>query len=446
MDGQFPHNTNNQNNPNPFGVNNTQGNPQQNASIFGNTFPKPFQSSSAPFGNVFPQPGLQQTQFPPAFGTTPLFGNTQSTALGSNLTNQSPGFGTGQPNTTFNSNQACGFTSSQPNTGFGSTNQQSTFGTTTPFTQSTGYSQSSNFGSAPAQSSGFGSTPAQPSNFGSTPSQSPFGAFQNNSFGGNQNISSTPGVVQDNNQSSTQTPQSSLFSAPQQFSSTAFNGNTQQPPFGSAPNQLTGLTTTLPSTSTQFGDTKTGSAAETSAFSTQSFTKLGDTDFKNTTTIGQSKTADQSTLISSMKDNSINLYNLTLQEIIDRHSGLLEANIKAFEREAQAIFDIDLQLIKNKNSYILLKNKLDEENTRLDELNQALDYFEERLASIESGNVPESAKVVEDFENICEKFYRKIEAFKDEQGDVLDLVNENYHIIEAIDKKLDMLGQIKNIK
>jgi len=179
----------------------------------------------------------------------------------------------------------------------------------------------------------------------------------------------------------------------------------------------------------------------------QSFTGLGDnSNQRNASSVSAAKPADQSSLISSMKDNSVNLYNLTLQEIIDRHASLLETNIKDFEREAQSIFERDLQLIKNKNSYISIKGKLDEENARLDELNQALDYFEEKLDGIEPGSVSESAKVVEDFEGICDKFYKKIESFKDEQGEVLDLVNENYQIIEAIDKKLDVLGQIKNVR
>lgn len=172
------------------------------------------------------------------------------------------------------------------------------------------------------------------------------------------------------------------------------------------------------------------------------------------TTVGESKaqatpgddTANHSNLISSIKENSVNLYNLTLQEILDRHTMILESNIKEFEKDAEGVFERDLQLIRNKNNFISIQNKIAEENTKLDELNEALDFFEKRLEEVELGDQNEMGRVIEDFESICDRFYKKVESFKDEQDEVLDLVNENYEIIDSIDKKLECLVKLRNIK
>lgn len=148
-------------------------------------------------------------------------------------------------------------------------------------------------------------------------------------------------------------------------------------------------------------------------------------------------------LINSIKDNSVNLYNLTLQEILDRHSIILDSNIKEFDKEAERVFERDLRLIQNKNNFIKIQNKIEEENKKLDELAEAMDFFEERLNNTDHPGKTEMGKVVEDFENICDKFYAKVESLKDIQDDVLDLVNENYELIEQIDRKIDILSEIK---
>lgn len=274
----------------------------------------------------------------------------------------------------------------------------------------------------------------------------------------------SPNVPHNTAQQPTMPPSSSLFGSTQQNTSPASGINplssnagktASTDPLGATPASLfasnaSGASTMSPGSSQQAYSNPFGSQQQ---FGTQMPTTPSNIEapsVKDATFDQPRKSADESSLMSSLKDNSVNLYNLTLQEVIDRHSSILEANIRDFERDAQSIFERDLQLIKNKNSYISIRNKIDEENVRLDELSQVLDYFEERLSSIEdeqgSGCVADSAKVVEDFEAICDRFYRKIESFKDEQGDVLDLVNENYQIIENIDKKLDILSQLRDVK
>lgn len=130
---------------------------------------------------------------------------------------------------------------------------------------------------------------------------------------------------------------------------------------------------------------------------------------------------------------------------MDRHTLILETNVKEFEKDAERVFERDLILIESKNNFAAIQSKISEENTKLDELNEALDFFEKRLTDSGAGNQSEMAKVVAEFEAVCDKFYKKIELFKDDQDEIIDLVNENYEIIDSIDNKLETLQKISYI-
>lgn len=201
-----------------------------------------------------------------------------------------------------------------------------------------------------------------------------------------------------------------------------------------------------PAQSMQFGAPAAANAPPQTGLSTASPGTTAEEAKAQTAPGSDPATGNHSNLISSIKENSVNLYNLTLQEILDRHTMILESNIREFEKDAEKIFERDLQLIRNKNNFISIQNKITEENTKLDELDEALDFFEKQLEEVELGDRSEMGRVIEDFEYICDKFYKKVESFKDEQDEVLDLVNENYEIIDSIDKKLEYLVKLRNIK
>lgn len=290
----------------------------------------------------------------------------------------------------------------------------------------------------------------------------------------------------------TQTPNplqvnpSTLFGTQQAPGISASTGNagvaSQPVAYGMSPNSLFGQTAPNPqpgtspgSSSIQFGQPTTAPQPNTTSFFGQSMSNArpevhpgnaqfgqaaapqnGPSAFSTSAAAGEDKSQavqkshlsvdGHGSLISSIKENSVNLYNLTLQEILDRHTMILESNIKEFEKDAERVFERDLQLIRNKNNFISIQEKISEENTKLDELNEALDFFEKQLEDVELGEQNEMGRVVEDFESICDRFYKKIESFKDEQDEILDLVNENYVIIDSIDKKLDCLVKLRDIK
>jgi hypothetical protein len=159
----------------------------------------------------------------------------------------------------------------------------------------------------------------------------------------------------------------------------------------------------------------------------------------NNSAIQNSSIANQSNLVSSIKENSVNLYNLTLQEIIDRQATILEENIREFQRDSQRVFDTDMNLIRIKNNYIETQKKIEEEGLKMDNLFEAIEYFDKQLDSLEIKESSDMAKCVGEFEKIADKFYKSVENFKDDQDEVLDIANENYELIDLIDSKLDCL-------
>lgn len=146
-------------------------------------------------------------------------------------------------------------------------------------------------------------------------------------------------------------------------------------------------------------------------------------------------------IIGSIQDNSLNLYNLSFKEIIEKQTAILDDNIKEFEKSAQHVFEQDMKLIAAKTNYISIQNKIKTNTIKMDELMEALDYFAAELDKFDTkeDNYSENAKIIKEFELLCDKFYDKVENFHDENNGIMDLINENYELVEKLDSLLDDL-------
>lgn len=149
--------------------------------------------------------------------------------------------------------------------------------------------------------------------------------------------------------------------------------------------------------------------------------------------------ANESKLVTSMKDNTVSLYNLKLKEIIESQVQELERNIKEFRKTAQDVFEQDMKIIQAKNRYLEIKETIKREESRLMELDEGLECLEKHLDGLPKGTTTEMGRCCEEFESICDKFYARIDSLKDEKGTIMDLINENYGYVDGIDAKLDML-------
>lgn len=142
-------------------------------------------------------------------------------------------------------------------------------------------------------------------------------------------------------------------------------------------------------------------------------------------------------------EKSVSFMQMTLGEIIQQQTRKLEENIKVFKEKAKEVFEQDERIIRSLNNYKLIRSRIEEEERIIAETEENVEFFERWLCSFQK-EVPEGAAdelltCIKEFERICDKYNKTLETLKDEEDEVMCLVNENYNLINMIDEKLDVL-------
>jgi len=400
---QNPFGQNNNQKPSPFGLNTNPFSQNQAAAGFGqpqqNTTQNSFFSNAntgAPQNSFFSNANTgvpQNSSFSNINTGTPqnsFFSNANTSVppnsfsnpnTGALQNNSFSGINTGAPQNSFSSTPLAN-SSSMPSIGGPQQNASSQPPNISPFSQSPGAFSSFNQGNATAQ-------PSSNITFGQQ-NTNPFSQPPSTNFGTPQNSASPFGQPAANQQSLNQ-PQANVANSP------------------SSTNPLTGIVE------------------------------------ENTSHLKDTVSDSHSSLVDAIRENTTDLYNSSLQTILDHFSLVLDANIREFNKDAKKVFDTDSILVESLNNYVMIKDKIAEENRKLDELSEALDFFEKKLGDAEVGSKSEMGVAISNFEAITDKYYRTIESFKDDQDEVLDLVNEIYEIIDYSDKKIDSLKSFANM-
>lgn len=382
--------------------------------------------------------GQNNNQKPSPFGlnTNPFSQNQAGT-----------GFGQPQQNTAQNSFFSNANTAAPQNSFFSNVN--------------TGAPQNSFFSNAntaaPQNSFSGVNTGAPQNNFSNINTGVPQNSFSNSSLANSSSMPSIGGPQQNTN---IQPPNISPFSQPPSAFSSFNQGNTTtQPssnitfgqqntnPFSQPPSTNFG---TLQNSASPFSQSATNqqslnqpqASIANSPSSTNPLTGIVE---ESTSHLKDTVSDTHSSLVDAIRENTTDLYNSSLQTILDHFSLVLDANIREFNKDAKKVFDIDSILVESLNNYVMIKDKIAEENRKLDELSEALDFFEKKLGDTEVGSKSEMGVAISNFEAITDKYYRTIESFKDDQDEVLDLVNEIYEIIDYSDKKIDSLRGFANM-
>ncbi|KAI4293165.1 hypothetical protein PAPHI01_2439 [Pancytospora philotis] len=428
------------NQPNATGFN-PLGQPQQSSSIFGkpadaSTVGQPgqmqFGQNASAFGGQFGKPAASTPSFQPLNALAPFgqsFSGASAGPFGSGSPQQTAGapFGSAASGSSFGQplpGQPLGSSSLFSGAGAPAAQTAAPFGAAAPFGQSfpsntaaPSANTTSMFGNTADKSSStlFGqpaaSTTGQPQPFGAS-------TFQN----------ATPSAAQPapaaGNASSVFPSQTGAVPLAQMFGQ-----NAQQPATGSMGQQ---------SGSFLLGSSAGGAAAPSQTAANSTAQPL------NSSAAAESEApVDQSCLISSIKDSSVNLYNLTLQEIINMQATTLDRNLKDFKKLAQAVFGYDMELIRAKNDYVRIQRSIEQKKAQLDEVAALLDHLDMHLDTLPIADATDMGRVCRDFEQISDAFAAKVEEAKDEQGKVMDLVNANYELMDIVDKKLDIMQEIK---
>ncbi|CAD26092.1 NUCLEAR PORE COMPLEX PROTEIN (NUCLEOPORIN NUP116) [Encephalitozoon cuniculi GB-M1] len=142
-------------------------------------------------------------------------------------------------------------------------------------------------------------------------------------------------------------------------------------------------------------------------------------------------------------EKSVSFIQMTLGEIIQQQARKLEENIKVFKEKAREVFEQDERIIRSLNNYKLIRNRIEEEERVIAETEENVEFFERWLCNFQE-EVPPSAgdellTCIKEFERVCDKYNKTIETLKDEEDEVMCLVNENYNLITTIEEKLEIL-------
>ncbi|TBU14170.1 hypothetical protein CWI41_121700 [Ordospora colligata] len=159
---------------------------------------------------------------------------------------------------------------------------------------------------------------------------------------------------------------------------------------------------------------------------------IGEIKGKHTLTFGQAS-----------GEKGMSFIQMTLGEIIQQQTRKLEENIKMFKEKAKEVFEQDERIIKALNNYRLIGNRIDEEERAIADTEENVEFFEKWLSEFQEevadGAGDELLECIKEFERISDKYNKTIEMLRDEDDEVMCLVNENYNLINVIDEKLDVL-------
>ncbi|AFN84152.1 hypothetical protein EROM_111710 [Encephalitozoon romaleae SJ-2008] len=142
-------------------------------------------------------------------------------------------------------------------------------------------------------------------------------------------------------------------------------------------------------------------------------------------------------------EKGVSFMQMTLGEIIQQQTRKLEENIRVFKEKAKEVFEQDERIIRSLNNYKLIRNRIEEEERVIAETEENVEFFEKWLCNFQE-EVPEGSEdellmCIKEFERVCDKYNKTIETLKDEEDEVMCLVNENYNLITTIEEKLEIL-------
>ncbi|ELQ73916.1 Nuclear pore complex, Nup98 component (sc Nup145/Nup100/Nup116), partial [Trachipleistophora hominis] len=436
--------------PGSFGLSNAAN---TSGSLFGNTGTGAGQTTGGLFGTQAANTGTGTGQTTGGlFGTQAAnagtgTGQTTGGLFGTQTANQSAGTSSGLNTGPFSMPQTN--TQQQSTAGLFSTPNQNDAGTTLFKTQpSVG---TTNLFSAQPQATVPGG-----SLFGSTP-QNTAGAA---SFGAQQGVApyNTQGIAGTTISGPAQPATASSITGT--MGGQTIGNVAQQPatsgPFGvAAPQPIStyGETTTKPGTiGASFPESKDSSAANaafTNVFSpakpvvTQPNTK------QETSAIAQpSVNVPASTTSEAVDGNSyvditsvpLNFRQKSFNEILTEISAELEKDVKFFKKKAEEVFAQDEKIIRARNTYVKLLDRLKAEEDKINELEENVEFL---FKWLESMKIDDSVKYLNELEQCYDEFMDGVMQQKNIEDEIAGIINENMKLISIIDEDLEYMESMK---
>ncbi|KAF7679717.1 hypothetical protein TCON_2486 [Astathelohania contejeani] len=239
------------------------------------------------------------------------------------------------------------------------------------------------------------------------------------------------------------------FKKSNEQSGLGFSFSTQNQPFGTSNQPSSNNTMNSNISNNNPLDTQSFNTGQaTFSSSVQSFNNqpLGTQTSDNPTFNSQSLISKVDTSILKTQEVPLAFRQKSLNEIISSLTKTLEENTKEFKQKASEVFSYDEKIIQARNNYCKITQMIDEEERKIAEMEENVEFFEKWLDDFSEsvGAVKEEGEnglvnCISEVERLVDDFNLMVEAMKDEDDEVMRLVNENMKLIEIIDKGLTEL-------
>ena len=136
------------------------------------------------------------------------------------------------------------------------------------------------------------------------------------------------------------------------------------------------------------------------------------------------------------KNVPVSIRQKSFGELISFLKKQLEENVKEFRKKAMEVFSYDEKIIKARNNYARILEMVKVENEKLNELEENVDFFLQYVKGIDRVTGEPAVNVIREVEKLSDEFNIVLQQIKDEDEDVMGLINENMNLIRIIDGRL----------
>lgn len=139
-----------------------------------------------------------------------------------------------------------------------------------------------------------------------------------------------------------------------------------------------------------------------------------------------------------IKDVPISIRQKSFGELLSFLKKQLEENVREFRKKALETFSYDEKIIKARNNYAKILHMVKVETQKLNELDENVDFFLQYIKDMDKATEGENVvNVIREVEKLSDELNTVIKQIKDDDDDVIQLVNENMSLIRAIDERLN---------
>ncbi|EPR79101.1 hypothetical protein SLOPH_1218 [Spraguea lophii 42_110] len=152
--------------------------------------------------------------------------------------------------------------------------------------------------------------------------------------------------------------------------------------------------------------------------------------------------------LSAEIDTPIGFGQKVVNEIVEEIKENLEKDVKNYKKVAQEVFAANEKIIKARNNYSSTIKLIEKEESKLKELDETIDLFNEYFTTTRKElDLKDTSMIKKDqlldcifeIENLYGDFNSLVAEIKDEDDEIMAVINENMGIIKELDRDLKKL-------